>query len=96
MKRKNTQTIGEVLKEYIDAMKMRQKLKESRIERQWEELLGKNAASLTRKVYIRNKILYAHLDSSVLRNELLMMRETLIRRINEMAGEEIVSKVVLK
>jgi predicted nucleic acid-binding Zn ribbon protein len=96
MRRKNTQTIGEVLQEYIEAMKMRQKLKESRIERQWEELLGKNAASLTRKVFIRNKVLYVYLNSSVLRNELLMMRETLIRRINEKAGEELVSRVVLK
>ncbi len=96
MRRKNTQTIGEVLQEYVEAMKMSRKLKESRIERQWSELLGKNAAALTRKVVIRNKVLYVYLDSSVLRNELLMMRETLISRINEMAGEELVTKVVLK
>lgn len=96
MRRKNTQTIGEVLHEYIESMRLGRKLKESRIERQWEYLVGKNAASLTRKVYIRNKVLYVYLESSVLRNELLMMRETLIKRINEEAGEELVNKVVLK
>ena len=96
MQRKNTQTIGEVLREYIDSLQMRRKLKESRIEKQWEELLGKNAASLTKRVFIRNGILYVYLNSSVLRNEILMMRETLIARINENAGEEIVTKIVLK
>lgn len=96
MQRKNTQSIGEVLREYIDSLHLRRKLKESRIERQWEELLGKNAASLTKKVFIKNGVLYAYLNSSVLRNEILMMRETLIARINEMAGEEIVTKIVLK
>lgn len=59
-------------------------------------MLGKNAASLTRKVFIKNGVLYVYLNSSVLRNEILMMRETLINRINEEAGEEIVTKIVLK
>jgi predicted nucleic acid-binding Zn ribbon protein len=96
MKRNNTQPIGEVLKEYVDAMRINSKLKESRIKDQWEKMLGKNAASLTKKLIIKNKVLYVYLDSSVLRNELLMMRETLINRINEMAGEELVNKIVLK
>ncbi len=96
MQRKNTQSIGEVLKEYIDSMRLSRKLKESRIETQWEELLGKNAASLTRKLVIRNKVLYVYLNSPALRNELLMMREKLIQRINEEAGEELISKMVLK
>ena len=96
MRRKNTQTLGEVLSEYLDAMHLRRKLKESRIENNWREIVGNNAASLTKKVYIRNGVLYAYLNSSVLRNDLLMMRETLINRINEKAGEEIVTKVVLK
>ncbi len=96
MQRKNSQSIGEVLREYIDSMQMRRKLKESRIEKQWEEMLGKNAASLTRRIYIKSGVLYVYLNSSVLRNEILMMRETLISRINESAGEEIVTKIVLK
>jgi predicted nucleic acid-binding Zn ribbon protein len=96
MRRKNIQTIGEVMHEYIDAMSMRRKLKESRIEKIWVDLLGKNAASLTRKVYINNGVLFAQLNSSVLRNEILMMRETLIEKINENAGEVIVTKIILQ
>jgi predicted nucleic acid-binding Zn ribbon protein len=96
MKRNNTQSLGEVLKEYVDSMRIGSKLKESRLKDQWEKMLGKNAASLTNKLVIKNKILYVYLDSSVLRNELLMMRETLINRINEMAGEELVNKIILK
>ncbi|MBA7524526.1 hypothetical protein ES705_16666 [subsurface metagenome] len=87
--------IGEVLREYIDSLSMGRKLKESRLEKQWEEVLGKNAASLTRKLYIKKGVLYVYLNSSVLRNELLMMRETIIARINEKAGEELVTKIIL-
>ncbi len=95
MKRSNTKMIGEVLREYIDSLSMGRKLKESRLEKQWEEVLGKNAASLTRKLYIKKGVLYVYLNSSVLRNELLMMRETIIARINEKAGEELVTKIIL-
>ena len=96
MRRKNTQSIGDVIGEYLETMKIRRKLKESRIEKDWAEMVGKNAASLTERVFIRNKVLFVHLKSSVLRNELLMMRETIIKRINEKAGEELINKVVLK
>jgi predicted nucleic acid-binding Zn ribbon protein len=96
MQRKNIQTIGEVLHEYVESLQIGRKLKESRIEKQWIELLGRNAASLTKKVYIKKGVLYIYLNSSVLRNEILMMRETLIARINESAGEEIVRKIVLR
>lgn len=77
-------------------MRIGRKLKESRIDQQWEELLGKNAASLTRKLVIRNKVLYVYVNSPTLRNELLMMREKIIERINENAREELINKIVLK
>ncbi len=96
MRRSNTQSLGEVLKEYIDTMRIGRKLKESRIEEYWCEILGTNAARLTQKVYIKNGVLYAHLNSSVLRNDLMMMRETIVRRINEKAEQELVTKVVLR
>jgi predicted nucleic acid-binding Zn ribbon protein len=96
MRRSNTQTIAEVIHEYIDALKIRRKLKESRIERQWEELLGQKAASLTKKIYVKNSILYVQVNSSALSNEILMMRETLIKKINEKAGEELIIKIVLR
>lgn len=96
MQRRNTQKIGEVLKEYIDSMNIGRKLKESRIEAQWEKVLGKNAASLTRKLIIKNKVLYVYLNSPALRNELLMMREKIIQRLNEEAGEDLIDKIILK
>ncbi|MBN1598779.1 MAG: DUF721 domain-containing protein [Bacteroidales bacterium] len=96
MRRKVTQTLSEILKEYIDSMSIGRKLKESRIDAYWEKILGKNAVSLTRKLYIKKGVLYVYLNSPVLRNEILMMREIIIARLNEEAGEELVTKIVLR
>ena len=96
MRRNNTQPLGDVLREYVEAMKMRRRLKESRIKKYWVELVGDYAASLTHRIVIRESVLYVYVESSILRNDLMMMRQKLMDRLNEMAGEEIVTKIVLK
>ena len=96
MRRSNTQTLSAVLKEYISEMRMETKLKEVEIVQSWEELLGKTVARYTRNIYISRKVLYIELTSSVVKNELFMMREEIREKINSQAGETIVNKIVFK
>lgn len=96
MKRSNTQTLGEALREYIREMRIERKLKEVDIVQSWENLLGKSIARYTRNLYISKGILYVEISSSVVKNELLMMREEIRKKLNEQAGEELVSKIVFK
>ncbi|MBN2349594.1 MAG: DUF721 domain-containing protein [Bacteroidales bacterium] len=96
MQKSNTKRIGEVLREYVESLRMSKKLKEVDIVSHWEEFMGKSVARRTQKIYINNKTLYIHLTSSVLRNELLMMRQMIIDRINDRAGENIINKIVFR
>jgi predicted nucleic acid-binding Zn ribbon protein len=96
MRKSNTQPIENVIREYLKEMSIDQKLKEVGIVSQWEKLMGKTVAVRTSHIYIRNHILYIHVTSSVLKNELLMMRQAIIEKINEEAGERIVEQMVIK
>lgn len=96
MRRSNTQKLSEVLKEYIEQNQLDKKLKEIDVVQNWENLLGKTIAHYTTNIYIRNSILYVEISSSVVKNELFMMREEICRRINEDAGGDIVSKIIFK
>jgi len=96
MRKSNTQPIENVIREYLKEMNIDQKLKEVGIVSQWEKLMGKTVAIRTSQIYIRNHILYIHVTSSVLKNELLMMRQAIIEKINEEAGERIVEQIVIK
>jgi predicted nucleic acid-binding Zn ribbon protein len=96
MRKSNTQPIENVIREYLKEMKIDQKLKEVGIVSQWEKLMGKTGAVRTSQIYIRNHILYIHVTSSVLKNELLMMRQAIIEKINEEAGEKVVEQIVIK
>ncbi len=96
MRKSNTQPIGEVLKEYIKALKIGPRMKEMHIVNHWEDLMGKSVANRTRSVYIKNRTLYVSLKSSVLRNELTMMRQAIIDKLNEQAGEKLIDRIVIR
>ncbi len=96
MRRSNTQSLSDVLREYIHEMRMERKLKEVNALQSWEDLLGKTVARYTRNIYISNKTLFVTISSSVVKNELMMMREDIRRKLNENAGEIIVEKIVFK
>lgn len=96
MRKSNTQKLGEVVREYLHQMMIEGKLKEVGIVRSWEELMGKAVATRTKNIYIKNKTLFIELKSSVLRNELFMMRQSIIDKINERAGEVVIEKMVVK
>ncbi len=96
MRRSNTQKLGEVIKDYLKETNIDKKLTEIHLINSWEEIVGKEIARRTKKIYIRNEKLFVHFTSSVVRNELLLHRETIRTRMNEQAGEELITEIVLK
>ena len=96
MRRSNIKPLGEVIREYLKGTGYERKLKEVDVVQSWEELLGKTITHYTTDISIKNKVLYVKISSPVVKNELFMMREEIRRKLNEGAGEEIVSKIVFK
>jgi predicted nucleic acid-binding Zn ribbon protein len=96
MRRSKTISLAEALKDYIKEMNLGGKLSEIGVISCWEEIVGKTISSRTSKIYIKDHILYVHLNSSVVRNELLMHREGIREKLNEKAGNEVIKEIVLR
>lgn len=96
MRRSKTISLAEALQDYISEMKLGDKLSEVGLISSWEEMVGRAISSRTKKIYIKDQVLYVHLSSSVVRNELLMLRNALKDRLNEKAGKEVIRDIVLK
>ncbi|MBI4649128.1 MAG: DUF721 domain-containing protein [Bacteroidia bacterium] len=96
MKRGQIQPIGEAILEYLKAMNINTKIKEINLVQSWDKVVGKTVAKATTDIFIKNKILYVHLKSSVIRNELSMLKEGIIKRINEIAGEELIKDIIFR
>ncbi len=96
MRRSKTISLAEAVNDYIREMNIGEKLGEAGVINSWDEIVGKAISSRTAKIYIKDHILYVHLNSSVVRNELLMLREALRDKINQKAGAEIIKEIVLR
>jgi len=96
MRRTEMQSLGSVIKEYLKENNFDRKLAEVEIVSSWEAIIGKQIARATSTIFIKDGTLHLHLKSSIVRNELLMMRSDIIRAINQRAGFEVVKSIILK
>ena len=96
MRRSKTISLAEALNDYIKEMNLGPKLSEVAVINSWEEIVGKAISSRTTKIFIKDGVLHVHLSSSVVRNELLMLRESLKEKLNKKAGSEVIKDIVLR
>lgn len=57
----------------------------------WEAI-----ARYTTNIYIKNQVLFVHLSSSVLRQELMMSRQLLIRNLNSQVGAQVIVNIIFR
>lgn len=91
---KNDASLGEVIREFIEAYHFSDKLYEIDYRRYWEKVCGKVVAKHTTKMYINKGKLFVRLDSAALRNELNMSRTHICEELNKEAGRKLIEEVV--
>ena len=91
-----TRSLKDVMSDYLQQNNLDTRLKERNLVNSWESVVGKTINRTTKNIYVKDKKLYVHLSSSVARNELHMLKDELVKRLNENVGEEIISEIVLK
>jgi hypothetical protein len=96
MRRSEIHSLGSAIKSFLKESKFDRKLAEVDAVSSWEFIIGKPIARATTSIYIKNETLYVHLNSSIVRNELFMMRNDIIRAVNDHAGGTVVKSIVLK
>lgn len=90
MKRNNTEQIGDILRQFLRQEGLESPLNEYRLIESWKDVVGPAIARYTSNLYIKNQTLHVHLTSSVLRQELMMGRELLIRNLNKTVGSQVI------
>ncbi len=96
MRRTDSRTLREIIGEILKEYQIDRKLKERDLIRQWEEVAGINVSRSTSAIYIREGTLYVSIRSSVIRNELIWIRDELRKELNRRAGEELIRELVIR
>jgi predicted nucleic acid-binding Zn ribbon protein len=94
MRKPNDITLKEGIDKMLKVYRLRGKFDETSIVAMWPELMGKAIANRTTQIYIMQKKLFVRIESSVIKNELLMVRTGIIQKLNERAGSEVITDLV--
>ena len=94
MRKANDKSLKEAIEQMLNVYKIKRRYDETAIVSAWPDLVGKSVANRTKELFIKDKKLFLRIESSVIKNELVMMRQQIIKKINEYAKTELVADIV--
>ena len=89
------QSIGDLLAEFIRGTEAETTLLERKIPQVWSELMGDVVVQFTGEMEVKNGILYVHIHSAALRQQLFEQRHTIVQRLNDKVGGTVVKDIRL-
>ena len=96
MKRREPRPIGELFDQLFKSPNIAAKIAEGSLPDIWRRVVGPIVAEQTRQVRLVRGVLFVHITSAIMRNELMMRRDALVRAINKEAGIDIVAQLIVQ
>ncbi len=96
MRRTKTMLMGDILEEFFSRPYVAARIAESKLPETWRLILGDHIADMTSSLRLENGLLFAKVESSIIRHELFMQREGLKAEINRISKVKIVNSVIIK
>jgi len=96
MRKKNTELLSDVIRQVLKEQHLDKPLNEKRLIEAWPLVLGNNIVQYTSDLFIKNRVLYVSLTSSVLRHDLFLSREEIRKSLNKQVGVEVIVDIVFK
>lgn len=96
MSKHNEHSLKDAIDLLLKTYKLDEKLAEKRLISSWENVMGVMIAKHTTDIYIKHKQLFVTLDSSALRNELMLAKSKIVKMLNDAVGTEVINEVVLR
>lgn len=95
MSKAHPEHIADILAQMTQTTPLGLNLEQARIWENWEQLVGKHLAAHSRPFNIKDGQLRISVTSAVWMHKLSYIKWDLLRRINRMAGKELVSDIFL-
>jgi predicted nucleic acid-binding Zn ribbon protein len=94
MRKTNDKTLKEAIEQMLNVYKIKRRFDETGVITAWPELVGKSVANRTKELFVRDKKLFLRIESSVIKNELMLMRSQIIEKINNEAKSVLVEEII--
>ena len=94
MRKTNDKSMKEAIEQMLNVYKIKRRFDETAVVSAWPQLVGTSVANRTKELFIRDRKLFLRIESSVIKNELMMMRTQIMDKINEEAKGVLVEEII--
>jgi len=92
---KEMQTLNSVLLRSIKDLDLDEKLTENMLHKFWKELFGLSIVNATRSITLRNKSVTITINSSVVKSELMMLKDPILKKFQDKFGQENIKNLII-
>lgn len=93
MFKREVQSVKDLILQAMREQGLETPLNQKRLVEAWPEVAGPVIARYTLNTYIYNQTLFVRLSNPALRSDLSMMRQELVKKLNDYVGEQIITNV---
>lgn len=90
----NTFTIGEALQNLLKTYNIKGRFEEASLVASWERLMGAPIAKRTKRIFVRDKVLFVELTSAPLKHELNNSKRKVLEIICREYGDGLLDEVI--
>ncbi len=87
--------MGQAIRELFTSYRLTTKFDETNLINSWEKLAGKPIANRTKKIYIRNKILFVELDSPSMKHDFSLYKAQVLELFKKEFGAGIITDIIV-
>lgn len=87
--------MGQAIRELLNTYRLTMKFDEASLIASWERLAGKPIARRTKKVYIRNKVLFVELDSPSMKHDFSLHKGQVLELFKKEFGAGIITDIIV-
>jgi predicted nucleic acid-binding Zn ribbon protein len=93
MFKRNIESLKDILLRNLRERGLETPLMQKRLVEAWPEVAGPVVARYTLNTYIYNQTLFVRLSNPALRSDLSMMRGELVKKLNDVVGEQVITDI---
>ena len=93
-KKNEFQSVGQAIRDLLNTYRISNKYDEATIIDSWERLVGKPIANRTKKVSIRNKVLFVEFDSPTMRHDFSLHKAEVLEIFRKEFGRDVITEIV--
>ena len=96
MRRVETVSIAELVREFINKNNLANGLDEARMPEIWKDVAGSYVFNATKSLSVSNNKLFLSINSAIIRNEIMLIKSELIKRINDKTGHHFIRDIIIR